>query len=78
MLDFLTYPECLPNLDACDDAHFYNERLSERSEELFTDPGDISVDVEESSTGDESEGDQSALYKGNKLTNDRTHISNSH
>ncbi|KAF8537790.1 hypothetical protein BDD12DRAFT_845248 [Trichophaea hybrida] len=53
MLDFLTYPECLTNLDACDDACFYNKRLSERSRDLFTEPGNVSVEVEESSTGDE-------------------------
>jgi len=49
MLDFRTYPECLPNLDACDDAQFYNRRLSECSRDLFTEPTNVSVEVEESS-----------------------------
>jgi hypothetical protein len=78
MLEYQKYPECLPNVDACDDTRFYNERLSERSNDLFTDPGDVSVDVEEFSTGDESEGDPSVLCRGSRLMNNRTHISNSH
>ncbi|KAF8250381.1 hypothetical protein K440DRAFT_659399 [Wilcoxina mikolae CBS 423.85] len=67
MLDFLIYPECLPNLDACDDACFYNKRLSERSGDLFTESGNVSVEVEESSIGDESKGEQSVI---STITND--------
>jgi len=78
MLEFQKYPECLPNVDACDDVRFYNEGLSKRSEDLFTDPGDVSVDVEELSTGGGGEGNTSVLSRGSRLMNDRTHINNSH